>query len=125
VVAPRDLRTLAAVLGIHNKHSGDSQWVLASLLNPLVNECVARRPRASTRNSPSIPTLRAGRLATPGGSRRGLPNPLVNDVRRGSAAGVDAQFPVDPRYAGPLAGWLAPLVAVELLNPLPPFLRLE
>jgi hypothetical protein len=31
-------------------------------------------------------------------------NPLVNKMRRVSAASVDSQFPVDPRYAGPLAG---------------------
>src|ERR1700687_2470071 len=64
---------------------------------------VAGRPLASTRNPPSIPTLRAGRLAAPGGSRRGLINLLVNEKRRGSAASVDSQFPVDPRYAGRLA----------------------
>jgi hypothetical protein len=51
-----------------------------------------------------------GRLATPGGSRRCLNNPFVNKKRPGLAAGVDSQFPVDPRYAGPLAGWLTPLV---------------
>ena len=61
----------------------------------------------------------------PGAWRRGLRNASVNELRPGSAASVDSQFPVDPRYAGPLAGWLAPLVAVELLNPLPPLLRLE
>ncbi|HEV2039682.1 MAG TPA: hypothetical protein VGT81_06500, partial [Casimicrobiaceae bacterium] len=46
------------------------------------------RPLASTRNSPSIPATRG---PSPGGSRR------------------YSQFPVDPRYAGPLAGRLAPL----------------
>jgi hypothetical protein len=35
----------------------------------------------------------------------------MNEMRRVSAASVDSQFPVDPRYAGPLAGWLAPLGA--------------
>src|SRR5450759_5677697 len=68
---------------------------------------VAGRPLASTRNSPSIPATRG---PSPGGSRRGLLDPLVNERRRGSAASVDSQTPVDPRYAGPLAGWLAPLV---------------
>ena len=43
------------------------------------------------------------RLASPGGSRRSLLNPLVSEMRRGSAASVDSQFPVDPRYAGRLA----------------------
>jgi hypothetical protein len=33
-----------------------------------------------------------------------LLNPLVNGMRRVSAASVDSQFPVDPRYAGPRAG---------------------
>src|SRR5438045_3977775 len=56
-------------------------------------KCVARRPLASTRNSPSIPTLRAG--PPPGGSRR------------------YSQFPVDPhasRGATGDAGRLAPLL---------------
>src|SRR5216683_868283 len=80
---------------------------------------VGRRPPASTRNSPSIPTLRAGRLATPGGSRRGLHNASVNEICWASAASVDSQFPVDPhasRGATGDAGWLAPLV---LQHPFP------
>src|SRR6266853_2056917 len=68
---------------------------------------VAGPPPASTRNSPSIPATRG---PAPGCSRRGLLNPLVNEKRRGSATSVDSQFPVDPRYAGPRAGLLAPLV---------------
>jgi hypothetical protein len=35
---------------------------------------------------------------------RGLLNRLMNEMRRVSAASVDSQFPVDPRYAGPRAG---------------------
>jgi hypothetical protein len=72
----------------------------------LAIEC---RPHASTRNSPSIPALRAGRLATPGGSRRGLRYRLPSINVELSAASVDSQFPVDPRYAGPLVGRLATL----------------
>jgi len=33
-----------------------------------------------------------------------LLNPLANEMRCVSAASVDSQFPVDPRYAGPRAG---------------------
>src|ERR1700682_1689806 len=49
---------------------------------------------------------------------RGLLNPVVNKMRRVSAASVDSQFPVDPRYAGPLAGRLAPLLAIPRRSPL-------
>ena len=46
----------------------------------------------------------AGWGRAPGSSRRDLLNPLMKEMRRVSAASVDSQFPVDPRYAGPRAG---------------------
>jgi hypothetical protein len=75
-----------------------------------------------------LPGHRFRILATLGASRLSWLDSstcYVNEMRCVSAASVDSQFPVDPRYAGPLAGWLAPLIAVEFLNPLPPLLRLE
>src|SRR2546430_271631 len=78
-----------------------------------------REARAATRNSRSIPATRG---PSPGGSRRGLRNASVNEMRCASAASVDSQFPVDPRYAGALARRLAPLAftldeAAQLLRP--------
>ena len=43
-------------------------------------------------------------MVSVGGFALGLLNALVNDMGRASAASVDSQFPVDPRYAGPRAG---------------------
>ena len=43
-------------------------------------------------------------IPAPGESYASLLNALVNEMRRVSAASVDSQFPVDPRYAGSLAG---------------------
>jgi hypothetical protein len=74
----------------------------------LAIEC---RPHASTRNSPSIPALRAGRLATPGGSRRGLRycQRTINGRVVGRPASTRNSPSIPVLRTGPLAGWLAPL----------------
>ena len=57
------------------------------------------RPRLTSGQPRSHQPCRTPRL-----TRRGLVYPLMNEMRRVSAASVDSQFPVDPRYAGPRAG---------------------
>ena len=79
--------------------------------NVVAISAIECRPHASTRNSPSIPALRAGPLA--GWLAPRPPLPSTNHQRSSCRPpSVDSQFPVDPRAlhgATGDAGWLAPL----------------
>src|ERR1700719_3875602 len=79
--------------------------------------CVACRPRASTRNSPSIPTLRSGDWRRRVARAAAFTTSQEISTAELSAASVDSNSPSIPTLrAGALAGWLAPLV---LQHPFP------